>query len=78
MKKYYNYLTVIVIIAIAAFFFVAALGCGMTPAQKNAVNELDKNADYFIKYIRPTAKQPIKDVIDANKALTQELLKETK
>ena len=78
MKKYYNYLTVIVIIAIAVFFWFAALGCGMTPAQKNAARELDKNADYFVKYVKPTAKQPIKDVIDANKALTQELLKETK
>ncbi len=63
------------IIMLMLLFFV---GCGMTPAQKNAINELDKNADFFIKHVRPTAKQPIKDVIDANKALTKELCKEPK
>ena len=50
------------------------VGCGMTPGQKNAVNELDKNADFFIEHVKPTAKQPIKDVIDVNKAMTKALL----
>ena len=50
------------------------VGCGMTPGQKNAVKALDNNADFFVKHVKPTAKQPIQDVIDANKALTKALL----
>ena len=73
MKKIHDYFRVIFLIIIAVFFIAASIGCGMTPAQKNAVIELDKNADFFVKHARPKASQPVKDVIDVNKALTREL-----
>lgn len=73
MKKFYDYFIILCLTAIAVFFICASTGCGMTPGQKNAVNELDNNADFFVKHVKPNAKQPIKDVIDVNKALTREL-----
>lgn len=61
------------IISILLLVLFLCVGCGMTPAQERAVNELHKNAKYFDKYVSPKVDKTDRSVIKANLQLAEKL-----